>query len=68
MTDATPSTHWLGGRLTVDAKGFIKTGPDPEGRRSMGKSWSQSLAILLPVLGLFARAALLTAQEETDVA
>lgn len=28
MTGATPSTHWLDGCITVDAKGFIKTGPD----------------------------------------
>ncbi len=28
MTGAVPSTRWLGGCLTLDAKGFIKTGPD----------------------------------------
>jgi thioredoxin reductase (NADPH) len=28
MTGATPSTHWLDGCLALDAKGFIKTGPD----------------------------------------
>ncbi|MES1240182.1 MAG: FAD-dependent oxidoreductase [Acidobacteriota bacterium] len=28
MTGATPSTHWLGGCIRVDPKGFIKTGPD----------------------------------------
>jgi thioredoxin reductase (NADPH) len=28
MTGATPSTHWLEGCITLDAKGFIKTGPD----------------------------------------
>jgi thioredoxin reductase (NADPH) len=28
MTGATPSTHWLEGCVTLDAKGFIKTGPD----------------------------------------
>src|SRR2546422_4509500 len=28
MTGAVPSTRWLRGCLTLDAKGFIKTGPD----------------------------------------
>jgi thioredoxin reductase (NADPH) len=28
MTGATPSTHWLEGCIALDAKGFIKTGPD----------------------------------------
>jgi thioredoxin reductase (NADPH) len=28
MTGAAPSTHWLEGCLALDAKGFIKTGPD----------------------------------------
>jgi thioredoxin reductase (NADPH) len=28
MTGASPSTHWLEGCLVLDAKGFIKTGPD----------------------------------------
>ncbi len=28
MTGAVPSTGWLAGCLTLDAKGFIKTGPD----------------------------------------
>ena len=28
MTGAVPSTHWLEGCLALDAKGFIKTGPD----------------------------------------
>ncbi len=28
MTGAAPSTRWLGGCLALDAKGFIKTGPD----------------------------------------
>jgi len=28
MTGATPSTRWLEGCLALDAKGFIKTGPD----------------------------------------
>ena len=28
MTGASPNTHWLDGCLTLDTKGFIKTGPD----------------------------------------
>jgi thioredoxin reductase (NADPH) len=28
MTGAVPNTHWLDGCVTLDAKGFIKTGPD----------------------------------------
>ena len=28
MTGATPSTGWLSGCVTVDAQGFVKTGPD----------------------------------------
>jgi len=28
MTGALPNTHWLDGCLALDAKGFIKTGPD----------------------------------------
>jgi thioredoxin reductase (NADPH) len=28
MTGASPNTHWLDGCLTLDGKGFIKTGPD----------------------------------------
>lgn len=28
MAGATPSTQWLDGCIALDAKGFIKTGPD----------------------------------------
>jgi thioredoxin reductase (NADPH) len=28
MTGAAPTTQWLGGCVTLDARGFIKTGPD----------------------------------------
>jgi len=28
MTGAVPNTHWLEGCVTLDATGFIKTGPD----------------------------------------
>jgi len=32
MIGAEPNTQWLGGCLTLDAKGFIRTGSDKEGR------------------------------------
>ena len=28
MTGADPNTHWLDGCISLNAKGFIKTGPD----------------------------------------
>jgi thioredoxin reductase len=28
MTGADPNTNWLDGCITLDSKGFIKTGPD----------------------------------------
>jgi thioredoxin reductase (NADPH) len=28
MAGATPNTHWLDGRVALDAQVFIKTGPD----------------------------------------
>ena len=28
MTGAVPNAHWLDGCVALDAKGFIKTGPD----------------------------------------
>jgi len=28
MTGAAPSTRWLNGCVVLDAKGFVKTGPD----------------------------------------
>jgi thioredoxin reductase (NADPH) len=28
MTGASPNTEWLGGCVAVDAKGFVKAGPD----------------------------------------
>ena len=38
MTGADPNTHWLNGCVAVDAKGFIKTGPDlsPENLSTAG--------------------------------
>ena len=39
MTGATPSTHWLEGCITLDAKGFIKTGPDLSREELAAASW-----------------------------
>jgi thioredoxin reductase (NADPH) len=38
MTGADPNTHWLDGCVALDAKGFIKTGPDlsPENLSAAG--------------------------------
>jgi thioredoxin reductase (NADPH) len=38
MTGADPNTYWLDGCLALDAKGFIKTGPDlsPENLSAAG--------------------------------
>ncbi|MBC7781407.1 MAG: FAD-dependent oxidoreductase [Proteobacteria bacterium] len=47
MIGADPNTDWLGGCLPLDAKGFVKTGSDEEGR-----ALSSPYATALP--GLFA--------------
>jgi thioredoxin reductase (NADPH) len=39
MTGAAPSTHWLEGCLALDAKGFIKTGPDLTQEELAGARW-----------------------------
>ncbi len=39
MTGAVPSTRWLGGCLALDAKGFIKTGPDLSPEDLAGAHW-----------------------------
>jgi thioredoxin reductase (NADPH) len=39
MTGAAPSTHWLEGCLALDAKGFIKTGPDLSQEELADASW-----------------------------
>ena len=39
MTGAAPSTHWLDGCVVVDAKGFIKTGPDLTSDDLAGANW-----------------------------
>src|SRR5437016_6076912 len=44
MTGAVPSTRWLGGCLTLDAKGFIKTGPDLSPEDLAAARWPLSRA------------------------
>ena len=39
MTGAVPSTAWLGGCVALDAKGFIKTGPDLTPEDLGGARW-----------------------------
>jgi thioredoxin reductase (NADPH) len=39
MTGATPKTAWLAGCVTLDAKGFIKTGPDLSSEELSGARW-----------------------------
>jgi thioredoxin reductase (NADPH) len=39
MTGAKPSTHWLDGCLTMDARGFIKTGRDLSADELNAASW-----------------------------
>jgi thioredoxin reductase (NADPH) len=39
MTGAVPSTSWLDGCVVLDAKGFIKTGPDLSKEDLDGASW-----------------------------
>jgi thioredoxin reductase (NADPH) len=39
MTGAVPSTSWLDGCVVLDAKGFIKTGPDLSKDDLDGASW-----------------------------
>ncbi|HVH08168.1 MAG TPA: FAD-dependent oxidoreductase [Gemmatimonadales bacterium] len=39
MTGAVPSTAWLGGCLVLDAKGFIKTGPDLSPDELAARRW-----------------------------
>jgi thioredoxin reductase (NADPH) len=39
MTGAAPSTGWLGGCLTLDAQGFIKTGPDLSPEELLAARW-----------------------------
>ena len=42
MTGAVPSTAWLGGCVALDAKGFIKTGPDLSPEDLAGARWSRA--------------------------
>ena len=39
MTGASPNTHWLGGCLALDGKGFIKTGPDLSAEELAAARW-----------------------------
>jgi thioredoxin reductase (NADPH) len=39
MTGARPSTHWLDGCLTMDGRGFIKTGRDLTAEELSAASW-----------------------------
>ena len=39
MTGATPATQWLGGCLALDAKGFIKTGPELSQQELTDAKW-----------------------------
>ena len=57
MTGADPNTAWLSGCLVLDAKGFIKTGPDlsPENLRATGWSLKRQPYLLETSLpGVFA--------------
>ncbi len=44
MTGATPSTHWLNGCVVLDARGFIKTGPDLSHDELAAARWPLSRA------------------------
>jgi thioredoxin reductase (NADPH) len=44
MTGAVPSTQWLDGCVTLDPKGFIKTGPDLSQEDLAGAHWSLTRA------------------------
>jgi thioredoxin reductase (NADPH) len=40
MTGADPNTHWLDGCVALDAKGYIKTGPDLSPENLSAAGWS----------------------------
>jgi thioredoxin reductase (NADPH) len=42
MTGAAPTTQWLNGCLTLDARGFIKTGPDISREELTAAKWPLS--------------------------
>lgn len=42
MTGATPSTQWLGGCVTLDAQGFVKTGPELTPEELRAANWPLS--------------------------
>jgi thioredoxin reductase (NADPH) len=39
MTGASPNSRWLGGCVALDAKGFIKTGPDLSSKDLSAAQW-----------------------------
>lgn len=47
MAGATPATQWLGGCLALDAKGFIKTGPDLSQQELSDAKWPLTRAPFL---------------------
>jgi thioredoxin reductase (NADPH) len=47
MLGAVPNTQWLEGCLTLDGKGFIKTGPDLSRDDLAESGWSRGRAPLL---------------------
>jgi hypothetical protein len=50
MTGATPDTHWLNGCVALDAKGFIKTGPDPSPEDLSAARWPLARPQVMPAL------------------
>ena len=57
MTGANPNTRWLNGCLALDAKGFIKTGPDlsPENLSASGWPLTRQPIRSKPVCQVFSR-------------
>ena len=47
MLGAVPNTQWLDGCVTMDAKGFIKTGPDLSADDLADAGWPRTRAPLL---------------------
>jgi len=47
MTGASPNTHWLDGCIALDAKGFIKTGPDLSPEELTAAQWPLARAPFL---------------------
>ena len=47
MTGAVPNTGWLNGCVVLDAKGFVKTGPDLNPEELTNSGWPHARAPLL---------------------